>query len=294
MSHPKHILVIRLSAFGDIIRCMGTLAAIRAAHRDAHITFLTIPAFARLLDGSGYADDVWALPRFHWWQLGKAFAFTRGLIQRQIDAVYDLQRNDRTRMLKALAPRALQQRWYAWEKPKDAGILDTSDVSVFPMPDSTWMAGDVARFAIPSPYALLVPGSAPQHPKKRWPAASYAALARRMVQAGITPVAIGGDAEHDVTATIQRDVPSLVDLTAQTSLGDIASLARGAVATVGNDTGPMHVVALVGCPIVSLFSGQTDPAVCAPMGNTVTVLREQDIADISVDAVWQVFTGCKR
>jgi len=57
---------------------------------------------------------------------------------------------------------------------------------------------------------------------------------------------------------------------------------------VGNDTGPMHLLAAAGCPAVVLFSRASDPALCAPRGPCVRVLRRPDLADLDVTAVLDV------
>ena len=54
-----NILVVKLGALGDVIQALGSFAAIRRHHADAHITLLTAAAFADFLRGSGYFDDVW-------------------------------------------------------------------------------------------------------------------------------------------------------------------------------------------------------------------------------------------
>lgn len=161
------------------------------------------------------------------------------------------------------------------------------------MPPMAWMGQETSLAIPPSPYALLVPGSAPQHPAKRWPVEHYIALAQRAVAHGIIPVALGTQAERPILDALKANVPQLIDLGGKTSFGDIAALARGAVAAVGNDTGPMHIIAVAGCPCVSLFSGTTNPAQSAPVG-TVAVLRAEHIADIAVDAVWENFQTIRR
>jgi ADP-heptose:LPS heptosyltransferase len=55
---------------------------------------------------------------------------------------------------------------------------------------------------------------------------------------------------------------------------------------VGNDTGPMHLIAAAGAPSISLFSADSDPALCAPRGR-VTVLSEASLADLPVERVWR-------
>jgi len=76
-----------------------------------------------------------------------------------------------------------------------------------------------------------------------------------------------------------------LDLTGQTSLADIAELARGATIAVGNDTGPMHMAAAAGCRSIVLFSDASDPALCAPRGDHVLVIQVAMLAQLSVDEV---------
>ena len=59
---------------------------------------------------------------------------------------------------------------------------------------------------------------------------------------------------------------------------DLASLARAARVAIGNDTGPMHLIAAAGCPAVVLFSRDSDPGAVRPAGPSVTVLRRPDLA----------------
>lgn len=287
MATEHSILVIRLSAFGDIIRSLGCMAAIRQHHPHARISWLTSKPYAALTDHSGYFDEVIIAPRGQWWRIVRWFGFIRRL--RKFDVVYDLQRNDRTRLMRMFRRRG--QQWLVDAVPP-THLLDTRDLLAFPLPDARWMEGDITHFAIPAPYALLVPGCAPQHPHKRWP--YFAELAQRLAAQGITPVALGTAAEQDVIARMSEAVPTLVDLAGRTSMGDIAALARGAAGAIGNDTGPMHVIALAGCPLVSLFSDQTDPARSAPLGGQVSVLQSAPISALSVDTVWNAFTDRAR
>jgi ADP-heptose:LPS heptosyltransferase len=74
-------------------------------------------------------------------------------------------------------------------------------------------------------------------------------------------------------------------LTGQTSLADIVALANGAAAAIGNDTGPMHMIAAAGCPSVVLFSAASDPTLSAPRGPAVSVLQREQLDDLPVDEV---------
>jgi ADP-heptose:LPS heptosyltransferase len=71
----------------------------------------------------------------------------------------------------------------------------------------------------------------------------------------------------------------------RTSFAEIAALARAAAAAIGNDTGPMHLIALAGCPSLVLFSAASKPAQTAPRGPAVEILQRPSLATLSLDDV---------
>jgi len=146
----------------------------------------------------------------------------------------------------------------------------------------------LCRHAIdPRPFALLVPGASPHRPGKRWPADGYGALAAHLVRVGLTPVILGTAAEAEIAASIRRLCRHAIDLTGRTGLDDIAALAAAATLAVGNDTGPMHLIAVMGTPSLVLFSADSDPALCAPRGprDTVRILRVPDLRTLAPETV---------
>ena len=83
----------------------------------------------------------------------------------------------------------------------------------------------------------------------------------------------------------RRKFPPAIDLIGQTGFGDLADLARAARFAVGNDTGPMHLIATAGCPAITLFSNDSNPSQCAPVGRWTRILQRPDLADLPVEAV---------
>jgi ADP-heptose:LPS heptosyltransferase len=161
------------------------------------------------------------------------------------------------------------------------GIAGISHVGA---PDVSWLTAD-DTVACPTPYALLVPGGAAHRPEKRWPAEHYAALAKRLVESSITPLLIGTKAEEYELQAIAAAVPQAINLCGTTSLAQLATLARSATLAVGNDTGPMHIIAASQCPSTVLFSHASDPARSAPVGKSVNILHVPDLRDLPVDRV---------
>jgi len=91
---------------------------------------------------------------------------------------------------------------------------------------------------------------------------------------------IGTNAEHDAIVGITQAVKGAVNLCGQTGISEIAELGRHAALCLGNDTGPMHILALGSKPTIVLFSSYSDPKLCAPRGKKVHVMQEEELPDL--------------
>jgi len=300
-TEPNHtnVLIIKLSALGDFILSLGGFQAIRAHHPGARITLLTTGPFQKLAEASGCFDEIWIDDRPPLWRPDRWLALGRRLREARFDRVYDLQRSDRSGWYFRLAGRpewvgvvaGCSHRYVASGGPalhiaeREAAQLAAAGVGPIEAPDLSFFDTDLGRFALTPPTALLVPGSAPHRPAKRWPAARFAALARELAAQGTTPLLLGTEAEARELAEIARACPAARDLCGKTGLVEIAALARGARLAVGNDTGPMHLIAAAGCPSLVLYSAESDPARTAPRGPKVAILREDSLENLELARV---------
>lgn len=289
------ILVIKLGALGDFVQALGPFAAIRRYHTDADLTLLTTAPYAPIAEASGLFDAVVATERLPWWRVGAWLGLRAWLRRQAFQRVYDLQTSDRSSALFHLLAPGPRPEWsgiargcsHPHANPR-RDLLHTIDrqreqlrmagIAEVPPADLSFLRADVSRFGLPARYALLVPGGSAGRPGKRWPASAYAALAQMLAGRGVGPVILGGKDEATLARDILRDAGGGLSLAGETSLAEIAVLARGAAGAVGNDTGPMHLIAASNCPSVVLFSGESDPALCAPRGAAVTVLRADPLA----------------
>ncbi len=300
MSGAENILVIKHGAFGDFILATGPFKAIRARHLGAHLVLLTTAPFAEMARQSGWFDEVWVDSRPGLLRPRALFDLARRLRGGRFARVYDLQTSDRSSLYYHLLPRpkpewsgiahgashshANRDRDHMHTLDRQREQLEMAGLDMVPGPDVSWLSGGDRGIGLTSPFALLVPGGSAHRPEKRWPAESFVALARLIAGRGLTPVLLGAGAEAALTADI-RAKSGAVDLAGQTSFGDMADLARRASFAVGNDTGPMHLIAAAGCRAVVLFSHASDPALCAPRGSGVTVLRRHPLAVLPVAEV---------
>ena len=295
-----NILIVKLGAFGNIVLSLSAFAAIRRHHAGARISVLTSAPYADWLRTFPWFDEVLVDPRPAWWDVRALHRLGRTLAAGRFSRVYDLQTSMRSSRYYRLFPAKHRPDWsgiaYGCSLPdrqperngmhdaeRQLGQLRQAGITVFPPPDLSWSTGDITRFGLPVNFALLVPGSSPDRLAKRWPAAHYQALAERLGERGIASVILGAGAEKPLAAGI----PGAIDLIGQTSFGDLADLARAARFAVGNDTGPMHLIAAAGCAAVTLFSDDSDPSLCAPSGRWTRVLQSPRLADLPVEAVWQ-------
>jgi ADP-heptose:LPS heptosyltransferase len=302
LKEPERILIVKLSALGNVILSLGPFAAIRRHHPAAEITLLTTAPYATWLAQAPWFDRVLIDERPSLWNLPSLLRLRRSLRQGRFDRVYDLQTSSRSSWYFRLFPRGRRPEWsgiapggshphrdpdrdFMHDIDRQFAQLADAGVTERPQPDLSWNTADIGRFGLPPRVALLVPGSSPHRPAKRWPVASYAAVAARLFAAGITPVVLGTREEADLAAAIRREVPAAIDLTGRTRLEDLVPLARAATVAIGNDTGPMHLTAAAGCRSIVLFSHDSDPARCAPRGRSVAVLRRPDLASLPVDEV---------
>ncbi|MGB0632902.1 MAG: glycosyltransferase family 9 protein [Alphaproteobacteria bacterium] len=302
----RRILVIKLGALGDFILATGPFAAIRAAHPDDDIVLLTTAPFAEMGRDCGLFDDVWIDERPSRINLIAIQRLRRRLRSGRFTRVYDLQTSGRSawyfRLMRGFGrpqwsgvafgashPHANHNRNYMHTIERQADQLAMAGIPETPFPDLSWLASDISRFGLPDRFALLIPGGAAHRPEKRWPADAYRALAKSISEKGASPLVIGGPDEKDLANEIAADGVAR-SLAGETSFADIAELSRRAAGAVGNDTGPMHIAALCGCPCTVLFSKASNPDITAPRGEAVTILQRDDLADLGVSEVAAALT----
>lgn len=303
-SAPRRILVIKLGALGDFIQSLGPMAAIRTYHRNDHITLLTTKAYADLAHACGCFNEIQIDTRPKWFDFNGWKKLREQLNAGRYARVYDLQNNDRTALyLKLFSPKPewsgaakgashanisrTRTKGTAFEGHRQT--LALAGIENVEVDRLEWMEGNTEFKGLTQPYVLVVPGSAPSRPEKRWPAALYANFCARLVARGCLPVLIGAAGEAETLSKIHDAVPESLNLCGKTSLFDLPALARGASAAVGNDTGPMHLIAPTGCRSIILFSKHSNPVRHAPLGQHVITMQKPTLSDLSVDEVWKVF-----
>ncbi len=160
--------------------------------------------------------------------------------------------------------------------PEPERALSLARAAGFDLPD-----GDDGRLAVRRPlpetpyepgYVVLHPGASV--PARAWPAERCAEAVEALADAGHRVLVTGGPGERALTAAVAGTRG--VDLGGTTTLPGMAALLDGAAAVVVGNTGPAHLAAAVGTPVVSLFSPVVPAARWAPHGVPTVLLGDQD------------------
>jgi ADP-heptose:LPS heptosyltransferase len=172
------------------------------------------------------------------------------------------------------------------EPPQDAPepeqMLAVARAAGYALPDDD-DGGLAIRRPLPPPSAPLSGGYVVVHPGTSAPARAYperlwALAVGELTAAGWPVVITGGPAERDLTRRLAKNGhggTQVTDLGGQLDLAGLAAVLDGAAAVVVGNTGPAHLAAAVGTPVVSLFAPVVSPARWAPYGVPVVLLGDQ-------------------
>lgn len=291
---PRRILIVRLSALGDVVMSSGLIPALRSVHPDAHLAWLCEAASAPLLRHNPRLDEVIVWPRARWQELWKRKAwkelwrevasFRRSLRERRFDLVLDAHGLLKSGVLAwmtgapwriGLLPREGSQHLVheRLEPPPGAdrrmgneyrflarhmGAADTAFT-----PDLT--VGDQVRHqalavlesqGISGPFVVLSPFTT--RPQKHWFEDRWTALAAGLQARGLTPVLLGGPTDAQAAARIAPPGSGIVNLAGRLKLDESVAMVAEASMLIGVDTGLTHMGSALRRPTLALF-GSTQP-----------------------------------
>ena len=283
-------LVIHPGALGDVLLALPALAHLARLAPGVHRVLAVAPRLATLLDGSAYAEEAIDLEELALHRLfvagGDPAAVERLAGYDAIvswlgagDAAYrrHLGALPGCRVIVARStPSPGSGRHATWHLIDTLAALGSPPaappaVRLAAGPgERDWAAGWLEeRGLAPGTVAVLHPGAG--SPTKVWP--GFASLARRLSAMGLPVVMVTGPAEAGMVAGLAAASGLPEGRVARDhSLRQLAALFERATVFVGNDSGLSHLAAVVGCPTLVLF-GPTDPAVWAPTGARVRVVR---------------------
>jgi predicted lipopolysaccharide heptosyltransferase III len=293
------ILLIRLYFIGDVLLSTPVMNALKTTFPDARLSVLIKKRARPVLEANPFVDEIIeydAVARYHSpvWMASLAARLRRARYDLAVDLTGDLRSSW---LLVAAEPgfrigfnharcgflldRSIPYRstGHAVDHLLDS-VRAVGALPADPMPRMYVTDAERARarellagrgVADGAPYVVVAPGA--NWPFRRWPAERFGALAASArASHGVTTVVAGSDRDAALAEAVVRESRgAAVALAGRTDLRELAAVAAGARAFVGNDSGPLHIAASQGTPVVALF-GPNTPVRFAPRGASSRVL----------------------
>jgi len=295
-------LIIKPSSMGDVVQALPVLTALKETYPRAHVSWLVAKAFAGILEGHPRLDEVIVFDRERFgrftFSLTVAAEFVRflaALRRRRFTTVIDLQGLFRSGLLalatgaparvgfrgaRELAPLFYTaevslgrhvvhavDRYLAVARRIGLGIPEARDHLPVPAEARSAIRRRLAEAGLRPDEPFIAVCAYARWPTKQWPADRFAAVLDRMrAEAGARAVLVGSEAACPGARTIaDRMAEPPIDLTGTTTLKELSAVLGEARVMLTNDSGPMHVAAAVGRPVVAIF-GPTNPMRTGPYG----------------------------
>ena len=293
-----HVLVIRFSSLGDVVLVAPVFRALKTRLADAYITFLTRSEYAGIHQNNPWVDAVWSYDPAaeSLWEL------RRRIVHANFSLTADLHGSLRSRFITAGASHPVTRhrkqhlrRFWLVARPRlkrndpldpvvdryleavgAAGEEGEGRIPKVDPGEEVRTAGTAWRSAVLSGggeggrLIALLPGA--RHPAKEWPWRSFLELGEIIGRAGDRAVVLpppGGPAER-FRSPEGEEKPALSVSAPVEEANRLAGVLAACDAVVANDSGPMHLAAAVGTPVVGIF-GPTSPALgFAPVANLAT------------------------
>ncbi len=283
------ILLVRLSALGDVVSGLHALSAIQARKPEAGIGWLVEDRFAPLLARHPQLAALHAYPRrrsgglFGWLRVA---GFLATLRRRRYDLALDLQGNLKSGLLARLSgarhvwgigpPQSREGNALFVRRRIDCPAGNRVD-AYHALVEAALGPGPRPPPQLPAvptgpPVLALHPGTSRFGAHKRWPGSHFAELGARLVRRlGLPAVVTAGPGEEESAQAVVDAIGRDARLARPGDLRALVDLLAGARLCVAADTGPAHIAAVLGVPTVTLF-GPKDPAVVAPVGPKAVAL----------------------
>lgn len=302
-SPPRRVLIVLLGAIGDVVRALPLIGRIRRVWPGVHLAWAIEPKSKSVLDNHPWVDQTIVYDRS---RAPLSFApFLLAIRRGRFDLVLDLQRHIKSGMVARVSGAPLR---FGFDRAnvKEFNYLFSNN-HIPPQPSMKLKLLQYQAFgdALGLPAAPIEFGLRPSEVERArvralleglrrpllgvilgssWPSRIYAPEAiadvvRELASPdgrapALFPILIGGNDDSALAAAVAANLRStpLLNLAGKTGLRDLVAIFTECAAAFGPDSGPMHIAAAVGCPVVSLW-GSTAPERSAPWGFADYALR---------------------
>lgn len=305
----NRVLLVRLGALGDVVHAIPVAAALRRAFPAARLDWLVAAKHRAILDLVPIVDRPIVVDPRGRPALSALAGVVRDLRRSRYDAAIDLQGLVKSAALArasgadrviGFASSYLRERlarvfYTDVYDPGSDGLYDPRETRhvveinlallsaigiatgapEFPIAHVDSAVAAAVHGRTGGRYALLNPGA--RWPNKQWPAARLGRIAALLRERyGLASAVLWGDDERALADEVVAHGSGAAFLLPATSIADLVALARGAALMVSGDTGPAHIAAAVGTPLVAIF-GPTRPSRNGPWSPADVTVSRADV-----------------
>ncbi|MGI8641041.1 MAG: glycosyltransferase family 9 protein [Pyrinomonadaceae bacterium] len=320
--NPQNILIINFGQLGDVILSLPALFAIRDKFPTAKITALIGKASAEIIELTDFVDEKVIVDRVKLrdsgkiWSIGQIFKLAGEIRRQNFDFIIDLHSLSETNLLGFLS--GAKHRLYINRENRSLDFLGNFK-PMPPLEDKTKHATDryldvlkpigienAKRFVQIYPQSSdletienlwrtknfaekklvgLFPGAG--HPSRRWSLENFAKLAEQLKQnEKLQTIVFLGPEERNLRDEVEEKFPDETFIIDKLTIPQLAAAMSRLRVLISNDTGAMHVGALVGTPIVLLLDKRA-PTTYLPLTEKLCVVSIGTLDEISVEEVFQ-------
>jgi len=319
---PKRILIIRLSAIGDVLRVLPALQVIKKNFPDSYIAWAVEEKAQDILAAHPAIDELFVFPksslikklkspRGAWTAVKEFFAFISEIRQKRFDMAIDFHGLFKSGLISRLsgAPKRIgftmahtrelnflfNNRRFPLDTKKlsridrnltllkkmGLDITHTPPVLHVPPEDREVIRNFLKQQRIDPrrPLVAIHPGTSPTTPYKRWDPYRYAVVADKIIEEnGAQIIFTWWQQEIDTVKEILHQMKYRAIIAPETkNLCQLAEIFRYCTLYLGGDTGPMHLAAFAGLPVVAVF-GPTDHVVNEPYAHTPHIIIRKELS----------------
>jgi len=313
-NEPEKILIIRLSAIGDVVHALPTAHAVRKRYPNAQIDWLVEVKAFPLVNLNPYLDDVIILPRQKWREqmrddgfftaLKSFISFFKDMRKREYDLVLDLHGLFKSAFSSYLIKPELrigpsdgrelstkfyqakidmpQKKMHQVERNLHMASAvggDTEEVN-YGLKITPIIKSRVSRMFevenIPKDAELIILNPFTTWESKNWFLERYFELAEKLIGIGYFVIFTGSQADREAINKFEYNKGKFANLAGRTDLEELTEIYNRADLYIGGDTGPTHLAAAVGLKVIALM-GPTDPDTHGPYGDKHAVIQDNSL-----------------
>lgn len=302
----KRVLIVRTDRIGDVVLSTPAIQALREAWPDSYIAAMVSPQARDIVEGNPYLDETIVFDKNKFRGLAGAIGFSRKLRKGRFDVALVLHPLRRVHIILWLAgikkrigfdrksgflltdriPHTKQlgekhEIDYNLDVLRAAGIEPGKKELFVPVkPDDKLKMRRILRengIFENDDYVVIHPAAS--CPSKRWPAERFAQAADDIIEKFRKKVVVvAGAADSRFGQAVREAMTNgALDLSGDLSVGELAALLAGAKLLISNDSGPVHIAAALGVPVVAIF-GRNQPGLSfkrwGPAGKNDIILHK--------------------